>query len=40
MALTFIFAWVFNPTGGSVFIAVVLHASYNTFGNAVYDPET
>lgn len=35
MALTFIFAWVFNHTGGSVFIAVVLHASYNTFGNAV-----
>jgi membrane protease YdiL (CAAX protease family) len=35
MALTFIFTWVFNHTGGSVFIAILLHTSYNTFGNAV-----
>jgi uncharacterized protein len=35
MALTIIFTWVFNHTSGSVFIALLLHASYNTFGNAV-----
>jgi membrane protease YdiL (CAAX protease family) len=33
MALTVIFTWVFNHTGGSVFVAIVLHASYNTFGS-------
>jgi membrane protease YdiL (CAAX protease family) len=35
MALSVIFTWVFNHTHGSVFIAMVLHASYNTFGTAV-----
>jgi membrane protease YdiL (CAAX protease family) len=35
MALTFIFSWVFNHTGGSVFIALLLHASFNTFGGAL-----
>jgi membrane protease YdiL (CAAX protease family) len=34
MALTFIFSWVFNHTRGSVFIAMLLHASYNAFGTA------
>jgi membrane protease YdiL (CAAX protease family) len=32
MALAIIFTWVFNQTGGSVFIVILLHASYNTFG--------
>ena len=35
MALTIIFTWVFNHTGGSVFIAILLHASYNAFGVVV-----
>ena len=30
IALAIIFTWVFNHTGGSVFIAIVLHASVNT----------
>ncbi|MBK9710670.1 MAG: CPBP family intramembrane metalloprotease [Kouleothrix sp.] len=34
MALVFVFTWVFNHTGGSVLIAIILHASYNTFGTA------
>jgi len=32
MTLAIIFTWVFNHTGGSLFLAVLLHASYNTFG--------
>lgn len=32
MALNVIFAWVFNHTRGSVFIAILLHASVNSFG--------
>jgi membrane protease YdiL (CAAX protease family) len=32
MALSIIFTWVYNHTGGSVFIAILLHASYNAFG--------
>jgi membrane protease YdiL (CAAX protease family) len=32
IALAIIFTWVFNQTRGSVFIAMLLHASYNTFG--------
>ena len=32
MAFSVIFTWVFNHTGGSVFIAILLHASINTFG--------
>lgn len=32
MALAIIFTWVFNHTHGSVFIAMLLHASINTFG--------
>jgi membrane protease YdiL (CAAX protease family) len=30
LALTIIFTWVFNHTAGSVFIAILLHASVNT----------
>jgi hypothetical protein len=33
MALTIIFTWVFNHAGGSLFIAILLHASINTFGS-------
>jgi membrane protease YdiL (CAAX protease family) len=32
VALAFIFTWVFNHTQGSVFMALLLHASINTFG--------
>jgi membrane protease YdiL (CAAX protease family) len=32
MAMAVIFTWVFNHTRGSLFIAVLLHASINTFG--------
>ena len=32
MAITIIFTWVFNHTQGSLFIAILLHASINTFG--------
>jgi len=32
MAMAVIFTWVFNHTGGSVFIAILLHTSINTFG--------
>jgi membrane protease YdiL (CAAX protease family) len=35
MALAIIMTWVFNHTGGSVFIAILLHASYNTFASTV-----
>jgi membrane protease YdiL (CAAX protease family) len=35
MALAIIFTWVFNHTGGSVFIALLLHAVFNTFAGAV-----
>ena len=35
MSLSFIFTWVFNHTGGSIFIALVLHAIFNTFGSTV-----
>ncbi len=35
MALAIIFTWVFNHTGGSVFIAILLHASFDTFGSTV-----
>ena len=35
MSLTIIFTWVFNHTGGSVFIAILLHAVFNTFAGAV-----
>jgi membrane protease YdiL (CAAX protease family) len=30
VALSIVFTWVFNHTGGSVFIAILLHASVNT----------
>ncbi|HUX21664.1 MAG TPA: CPBP family intramembrane glutamic endopeptidase [Spirochaetia bacterium] len=33
VAMAVIFTWVFNNTGGSLFIAMLLHASINTFGN-------
>jgi uncharacterized protein len=32
MAITIIFTWVFNHTEGSLFIAILLHASIDTFG--------
>ena len=32
MSLTIIFTWVFNHTKGSLFIAILLHTSINTFG--------
>ncbi len=32
VALAIIFTWVFNNTKGSIFIAILLHASYNAFG--------
>ena len=32
MAMAVIFTWVFNYTRSSVFIAILLHASINTFG--------
>jgi membrane protease YdiL (CAAX protease family) len=32
MAITIIFTWVSNHTQGSLFIAILLHASINTFG--------
>jgi membrane protease YdiL (CAAX protease family) len=35
MALTFVFSWVYNHTGGSIFIALLLHASFNTFDGAI-----
>ena len=35
MVLAVVFTWVFNHTGGSVLIAILLHASYNTFGYTV-----
>ena len=34
-AIAIIMTWVFNHTGGSVFIAVLLHASFDTFGSTV-----
>jgi CAAX protease family protein len=33
VALAIIFTWVFNNTKGSIFIALLLHASYNAFGS-------
>jgi membrane protease YdiL (CAAX protease family) len=35
MAMAVIFTWVFNHTGGSVFIAILLHTSINAFGTAM-----
>jgi uncharacterized protein len=35
MAFTVIFTWVFNHTGGSVFVALLLHATINTFAGAM-----
>jgi membrane protease YdiL (CAAX protease family) len=32
MATAVIFTWVFNHTGGSVFVAILLHTSINTLG--------
>ena len=32
IALSIVMAWVFNHTRGSLFIAILLHASINTFG--------
>ena len=34
MAMAVIFTWVYNHTRGSVFIAILLHASINAFGVA------
>jgi membrane protease YdiL (CAAX protease family) len=33
VAMAVVFTWVFNHTKGSLFIAMLLHASINTFGN-------
>jgi membrane protease YdiL (CAAX protease family) len=35
IAMAVIFTWVFNRTAGSVFIAILLHTSINTFGLAL-----
>jgi uncharacterized protein len=35
MALAIIMTWVFNHTRGSIFIAILLHASYDAFGSTV-----
>ncbi len=35
VALSVIFAWVYNVTKGSLFAAILLHASYDTFGSTV-----
>jgi membrane protease YdiL (CAAX protease family) len=35
MSLTIIMTWVFNHTQGSIFIVILLHASYDTFGSTV-----
>jgi membrane protease YdiL (CAAX protease family) len=35
MGMAIIFTWVFNHTRGSVFIAILLHASINGFGTAM-----
>jgi membrane protease YdiL (CAAX protease family) len=35
MSMAIIFTWVFNYTRGSLFIAILLHASINTFGIVV-----
>ena len=32
MAIAIVMSWVFNHTRGSLFIAILLHASINTFG--------
>jgi membrane protease YdiL (CAAX protease family) len=34
LALTFIFTWVFQHTGGSIFIALLLHTAINAFAGA------
>jgi membrane protease YdiL (CAAX protease family) len=35
IAVTIIFTWVFNNTKGSLLIAILMHASFNTFLNGV-----
>lgn len=35
---TFVFTWVFNNTRGSVFMAILLHASGDAFPNAILGP--
>ena len=37
-ALTIIMAWVFNNTGGSLLIMMLMHASFNTFANRIAAP--
>ena len=37
-ALTVIMTWVFNHTKGSVLIAMLMHASFNTFANKIAAP--
>ncbi len=34
-AVTVIYTWVFNNTGGSVLMAILLHASMDAFPNAI-----
>ena len=33
--MTFFYTWLFNHTGGSVFMAILTHATWNTFYSAV-----
>jgi hypothetical protein len=35
MAIAVIFTWVFNHTQGSLFMAILLHASINTLGSVM-----
>lgn len=37
--LTIIMTWVFNNAKGSLFITMLMHASFNTFANKIVDPE-
>jgi membrane protease YdiL (CAAX protease family) len=38
VALTIIMTWVFNHVGGSILLLILMHASFNTFANAVAAP--
>lgn len=38
MSLTIIMTWVFNHVGGSLLVLILMHASFNTFANAVAAP--
>lgn len=38
VALTVIMTWVFNNANGSLLIVILMHASFNTFANAIVAP--